>query len=91
MSLNELVNKLCIAGAVEKREGGLTFTMPFASYLMWFIGTGSLRPGGMEGWNEVLGGFDPLLVSLSCDDIISIIQLLEYYLSHTETTVPAGQ
>lgn len=91
MSLNELFSKLCIAGAIEKRGGELTFTIPFGSYLIWAVGTSSSRSGCMEGWNDILSGFDPSLGSLSVDEITSIILLLEYYLGHTETTVPAGQ
>lgn len=91
MPLNELLQKLSVAGAVERRQGELTFTVPFGSYLVWSIGTGSIRSGCIEAWNDILSGFDPSLSSLSCEDITSIILLLEYYLSHTETAVPAGQ
>lgn len=75
----------------EPKGGGLelTFTMPFATYLVWSVGTGSSKSTCLEGWHEMLRGFDPYLASLSAEEITAVILLLNYYLNHAEMPIAA--
>jgi hypothetical protein len=90
----DLIDKLSRVGAIQKKRGELegagwelTFTMSFATYLVWSVGTSSSRSSCLEGWREVLNGFDPYLASLSAEEITALILLLDYYLNHGEAAI----
>jgi hypothetical protein len=96
MQISDLMDKLSRVGAVQKKTGGLegarlelTFTMPFATYLVWSVGASSSTC--LENWHKVLSGFDPYLASLSAEEITAVILLLDYYLNHAEASVAASK
>jgi hypothetical protein len=65
--------------------------MPFATYLVWSVGTSSSKSTCLENWHEMLSGFDPYLASLSAEEITTVILLLDYYLNHAEASVTASE
>jgi hypothetical protein len=76
-----LISKLCITGVVEREIHELRFTDRFCAYLSQY-NQRHLRSkaGTVQGWREIMTGFDGRLEALSDGDICMTIALLDYFL-----------
>lgn len=87
MLMDGLINILLDAGAAERHGREISFTTAFGSYLVLCFGQNVTKAVILEDWRSALCGFSPSLELLSTEDIMSIVLLLDYHLSHAETWV----
>jgi hypothetical protein len=87
MSRDSLIDKLVLAGAVEKLGRGVSFTNEFAGHVVWTVGTSALMEMTVRNWLDVLRDFHPTLGSLTPDEVADTVLLFDYYLSNPETPV----
>lgn len=87
MPMAVLIEKMLKAGVVERQKGALRFTSRFAGYLIWTAGTCRTFDSTTADWRNILTMFNPLLESLSTDEIENAVSLFEYYLRHPDTAV----
>lgn len=84
VSISGLVEKMILAGVVEKQDGDLAFTTAFGDYLYDYARRNPEKIGTVRDWLDILYGFNITLVDLSAKEVAALIQLLAYYFDATE-------
>jgi hypothetical protein len=89
MSESGLIEKLLVAGVIEKKIHELKFTDNFCKHLVHCNHTYGFKGGGtLELWRKILVEFDAKLDSLSDKEIATTIVLLDYFLDKLTTEKP---
>ena len=81
MAANGLISKLCAARVVERENHDLRFANDFCSYLAQY-NQRNLRnkAATVEGWRNIMTGYDNSLKTISDEEIGMTIVLLDYFL-----------
>jgi len=81
MAASGLISKLCAGRVVERENHDLKFANDFCSYLAQY-NQGNLRnkAATVEGWRNIITGYDNSLKTISDEEIGMTIVLLDYFL-----------
>lgn len=81
MAASGLISKLCAGRVVERENHDLKFANDFCSYLSQY-NQGNLRnkAATVEGWRNIMTGYDNSLKTISDEEIGLTIVLLDYFL-----------
>ncbi|MCI0565522.1 MAG: hypothetical protein MN733_44225, partial [Nitrososphaera sp.] len=81
-----LIEKLLVAGVIEKRIHELKFTDGFCKHLVYCNHTYGFKGGGtLEVWRKIIVEYDAKLEALSDKEIATTIVLLDYFLDKLTT------